>query len=368
MKLARIRLAALLLSPLAALSAADNVTHIEQGPIETVLSDNALGLRYFPDGRLAVLRTKPDCRVIASVGVCSFLLEGPAMAKFTKATKILEKGKLGDFDNGYAGINAVVRARTGEWLAFYHAEDQEGMASVGNGIPGFYCRVALAVSADDGTTFTKRGPVLAGQTQKTPKGSPDQGVGEPWVLTEPQEEYLYAYYTSHERVDGRGVDICLARCRMADALKPEAWQKFHAGGFGEPGLGGKDTPVVTGGQKDADALFPQVVFLPVLRQYVMMFCLNAWRESGKAERSGIYAAFSDDGIHWPREQMRQIWKVPVVAAIGREVAWHPTLIMDDDGDMKGWLYCGYSENWGDQPPHKPHYLIRRRIGIVGEHP
>jgi hypothetical protein len=122
------------------------------------------------------------------------------------------------------------------------------------------------------------------------------------------------------------------------------------------------------GQKDADALFPQVVFLPALRQYVMMVCLNAWREIGKPERSGIYAAFSVDGIHWPRERMQQIWKVPVIALIGREVAWHPTFIPDGDGDTHGWLYYGYSENWGHQPPHKPHYLMRRPIAIVGSDP
>jgi hypothetical protein len=361
-------LTALLLLPLATLRAADISKRVELGPPETVLADKALGLRYFPDERLAVVRTKPDCRVIVAAGVSSFLLEGPTIGKFTKATRILDKGKPGEFDNGYAGISAAVRARSGELLAFYHAEDQEGMKTVGSGIPGFYCRVALAVSLDDGATFEKRGPVLSSQLPKDPNGSGDQGVGEPWVLGEAKGEFLYAYYTSHERLDGRGVQICMARCPAADALKPGAWRKLREGGFTEAGLGGKDTPVVTGGQKDADALFPQVVFLPALRQYVMMFCLNAWREIGKPERSGIYAAFSDDGIHWPRERMQQIWKVPVIALIGREVAWHPTFIPDGDGDTHGWLYYGYSENWGHQPPHKPHYLMRRSIAIVGSDP
>ena len=58
------------------------------------------------------------------------------MGTFTRATKVRVKGKPGEFDNGYAGISAVVRAGTGEMLAFYHAEDQEGMKSVGSGTPG----------------------------------------------------------------------------------------------------------------------------------------------------------------------------------------------------------------------------------------
>ena len=358
-------LTALLLAPLAELHAADHSARVELGPPETVLADKALGLRYFPDGRLAVVRTKPDCRMILSAGVSSFLLEGPAMGQFRKAIKVLDKGQPGEFDNGYAGINAAVQAKTGELLAFYHAEDQEGMKTVGNGIPGFYCSVALAVSVDDGTALAKRGRILTSQVPKDPNGRGDQGVGEPWVFTEPKGEFLYAYYTSHERVDGRGVQICMARCPTADALQPGAWRKFYANGFTEPGLGGKDTPVVTSGQKAADALFPQVTFIPALRQFVMMFCLNVWREGDKPERSGIYVAFSDDGIHWSRERMQQLWKVPVIAAIGREVAWHPTFISDDSNTARGSLYCGYSGNWGYEPPHKPHYLVRRAITMGG---
>lgn len=336
---------------------------IPLGPPETVLADRGLGLRYFPDGRLAVIRTRPQCRVIISAGVSSFLLEGPDMGNFSKATRVLGKGKPGTFDNGYAGINAVVQAKTGELLAFYHAEDQENMASVGHGIPGFYCSVALAVSSDDGATFEKRGPILSGQLPKDPKGRGDQGVGEPWVLANPGGEFLYAYYTSHERLAGRGVQICLARCPAADAVKPAAWTKFYDGSFAEPGLGGKDTPVLTSGLPEADALFPHVVFVPALRQYVMLFCLNLWREACQAHRSGIWVAFSNDGIHWPRERRQQLWSVPVIARTGCEVAWHPTFIPDETDGTRGWLYYGYSENWGHEPPRKPHYMRRRLVNL-----
>jgi hypothetical protein len=257
-----------------------------------------------------------------------------------------------------------VRARTGQLLGFYHAEDQEGMTTVGSGIPGFYCRVALAVSDDDGLTFAKRGPVLSGMAPKKPGGFGDQGVGEPWILPEPSGKYLYAYYTSHERSAGRTVDICLARCDVAEAMAPGAWKKFHSGGFDEPGLGGIDTPILTSGTLDADVMCPQVVVLPELHQFVLTFCLNAWRETPNANRSGIYMAFSDDGIHWPPERMHQIWKVPVIAKNGNEVAWHPTFLPDDASGMRGWLYYGYSKNWGWEPPSEPHYLARRRIDMA----
>ena len=337
---------------------------IELGPPETVLADGVFGLRFFPEERLAVVRTTPDCRVLVSAGVSSFLLEGPAMGKFTNATKVLDKGKPGEFDNGYAGITAALRAKTGELLAFYHAEDQERMPTVGNGIPGFYCRVGMAVSHDDGATFEKRGPILSGQLPKDPAGRGDQGVGEPWVFGVPRGEHLYAYYTSHERVDGRNAAICMARCRVADALTPGAWKKLYAGGFTEPGLGGKDTPVVSSADPQSDALFPHVAFVPALGQFVMTFCLNCWQEEGHAKRSGFYVAFSDDGVQWPRERWQMIWTVPVIARLGCEVAWHPTFIPDDNTGMRGWLYYGYSENWGHEPPRKPHCLVRRTMTIT----
>ena len=132
-------LAALLLMPPVTLRAVEAAMRVELGPPETVLADQALGLRYFPDERLAVLRTKPDCRVLMAAGVASHLIEGPDMGRFTRATQVLAKGQPGEFDNGYAGITAAVRAPSGEWLAFYHAEDQEGLQTVGNGVPGFYC-------------------------------------------------------------------------------------------------------------------------------------------------------------------------------------------------------------------------------------
>jgi hypothetical protein len=342
------------------LAAAEVAEHVDLGPAQTLLADQALGLRAFPDGRLSVLSAAQGVRVIFAAGVNSVLVEGPDMTRLNKVATVLERGKPGEFDNGYAGINSVVKVRNGDFAALYHAEDQEGMESVGSGIPGFYCRIALAVSHDEGVTFEKRGPVLSGSAAKKLGGLADQGVGEPWVLEEPSGKHLYAYYTSHERLPGRGVDICMARCRVEDALRPGEWKKFHEGAFEEPGLGGRDSPIMTG-SADADAAMAQVVYSHAMGRFIMIFCLNAWREGAHAERSGIYVAFSADGIHWPKDRMQQIWKVPVIAQNGAGVAWHPTFVPSDSTGARGWLYYGYSKNWGWSDPAKPHYLMRRPI-------
>ncbi|MCX6910034.1 MAG: hypothetical protein NTY01_18605 [Verrucomicrobia bacterium] len=336
---------------------------VELGKPETLLADRQHGLRYFPDELTVIVRTNPNYRVLLAASIRTVLLEGDSMTRLAPPRDVLLPGKAGEFDNGYAGISGAWRAPSGELLAIYHAEDQEGMPRNKEGIPGFYCRVALAVSRDDGATFEKRGPFLTGQWAKVADGRFDQGVGDPCLFAEPGGEFLYCYYTSHEPVGGRSATICTARCPVADAMKPDAWRKFFEGGFTEPGLGGRDTPVMTSGLPDACAIFPQVTYVPALRQFVMFFCVSAWLESEKQGRSGIYAAFSDDGIRWPRARTQQIWKVPTIPVIGREIAWHATLALDDpvSSSLVGWLYYSYSESWGHKPPQKPHYFMRRRI-------
>ncbi|HPA19912.1 MAG TPA: hypothetical protein PLU30_19335 [Verrucomicrobiae bacterium] len=121
---------------------------------------------------------------------------------------------------------------------------------------------------------------------------------------------------------------------------------------------------MTGNQENEAALFPHVIHFPLPPQFVMLFCLNARGEDGDPARSGIYAAFSDDGIAWPKERFLQVWKVPVLPKIGRRLAWHPTFVPDDVGDWLGWLYYGYSETWGHGSPHEPHHLMRRPLSFT----
>ena len=113
---------------------------------------------------------------------------------------------------------------------------------------------------------------------------------------------------------------------------------------------------------------------------MMIYCVNAWREGGQAERSGLYAAFSDNGLDWPRERRQQIWKVPVIAHDRPRSSTASHLHSQQSepdgrsrprtggGDAPGWLYYGYSADWGHQAPHTPHYLMRRSLAILGNDP
>jgi hypothetical protein len=344
--------------------AAEPKVSIVLGEQELVLADGQHGLHYFPDECLTFLPQSQGARLVMAANVQSVMLEGPSLKMLGAPRDVLRPGKPGSFDNGYAGISTAWHAPSGQWLAVYHAEDQEGMPVNDAGIPGFYCRVALALSSNDGSTFEKIGPVVSGHLPKVAGGRFDQGVGEPCLIAEPGEKFLYVYYSSHERIDGRGVRICLARAPASEAMRPAAWLKWHDGAFVEPGLGGQDTPVVNAIAERTDTLFPHVVYSPVLQQFVMIYCVHAWQERAQPGTSGFYAAFSEDGIHWPKAAMQQIWKTAVIASLHAPVAWHPTLVLEEgteEGEAKGWLYYGYSESWGHRLPDKPHYLVRRPI-------
>ena len=183
-------------------------------------------------------------------------------------------------------------------------------------------------------------------------------------MAESSHQFLYMYYSDHSRVNNRGVQICLARCPLENIATTGHWKKYYDGRFEEPGLGGRDTPVMSAKAMQADAMFPQVTFVPQLHRYVMVFNIISYRELGpeiKQEQSGIYMACSQDGIHWSKAT--QLLAIRSLAAIGKEVGWHPTLLLStvEGNSAKGWLYYSYSENWGHKTPQKPHYLVGHPI-------
>jgi hypothetical protein len=339
------------------------VAHL--GQRQVILESGAHGLKYFPDECPAFVQTAPTVRLLMAAGVSSWLLGGRDMKSLVPVAEVLKPGGPGSFDNGYAGIcGAVPDAATGKLLAFYHAEDHEGMPPIPGGIPGFYCRIGLAVSGDQGASFDKRGPIITSSLPKDLKGRPDQGCGDCCVTTDAEHRFLYVFYCDHSRVDHRGVQICLARCPVEETARTDRWAKFHGNKFDEPGLGGKETPVLSAQAMGGDALFPQVTYLPHLHRYVMVFNIAVYRElNGQSafKQSGIYISCSPDALHW--SPPTQLLAINSLAAIGKEVAWHPALVISTLGrdSGNGWLYYSYSESWGHKPPNKPHYLVGQPI-------
>ncbi len=343
----------------------DGIT-VELGDPQVLLADGAHDLHAFPDAHLTILDTDPKYRVLLVAGVRTWLMEGPDMRSLAAVRAVLSPGPAGSFDNGYAGIFGVHRDEaSGELLAFYHAEDHEDMPRLPNDVPGFYASIGLAVSGDDGLNFERLGPVLTGSQPKDADGRPDQGVGEGSIVPDRTGTHLYCYYTDHSRADSRGVQICLARTPLGSGGRPGTWEKYHEGAFGQPGLGGKDSPVLSAHDMQADAAFPLVTYFRELGRYVMVFCIVAYADlaTGEPETSGICLATSSDGIHWS-EPIRAL-RALTIPWPDRECAWHPALIADsvEDSQIAGWLYYAYSERWGWGEGRTPHYLVGRRITV-----
>lgn len=345
---------------------------VELGPRRVLLADGALGLHYFPDEAIAVLDPGPPIRLLVSAGDSSYVVEGRDIEHLERATRVLEPGPEGSFDDGYAGTSGIYRDARGKLYAFYHAEDHtDDLPRQSLYYSGWYGSMGVAVSLDEGLSFRKLGPALA-----SPKPDPDQigdestwGVAAPSVVRDRTGRYLLAYYTEHSPGAGkRGVAIGMARAEVGpgDPI-PGNWRKYHEGKFGEPGLGGRDTAILEIEPRDEAAYFqPHVVFSGELDRYVMVLSVAWWRETwGDADlsRSGVYVAFSEDGISWSTPE--PLWIDHSLPAIGRPLAWQATIVWDEGSTTEGWLVYAFSEKWGPGSfLGTPHYMAGRRIAFT----
>ncbi len=344
---------------------------VHLGPREVLLADNALGLRYFPDEAIALLDRGPPMRLLVSAGDSSYLVEGRDLENLEHASRVLTPGPEGTFDNGYAGTAGAYRDPSGKLYTFYHAEDHnEELPRQAWYYSGWYGSMGVAVSLDAGRSFRKLGPALrsAKPDLDALAGESTWGVAAPSVVVDRTGTYLFAYYTEHSPgSENRGVTIGMARSDISTGEPvPGRWQKYYDGNFGEPGLGGRDTAILEIEPRDEAAyLQPHVVFSAELDRYVMIVNVAWWRETwdnADLSRSGIYIAFSEDGIAWSTPEPLLIEHS--LPAFGRSLAWQATIIWDEFSSTEGWLIYAYSESWG--PGYflgTPHYMVGRQIGF-----
>jgi len=348
--------------------------NITLGSQETLLPAGSFKLDYFPDVSVTLLSRDPY-RIIFAAGNESYLLEGSDLKHFNKSTKILWRGRGGAYDNGYAGISGIYFHNDGKIYCFYHAEDQENMQQLygGGDISGFYARIAVIVSENNGLKWKKLGPVIESSKPKEwtfYKDHQDRGAGEPGAVPDKTGKYLYLYYTEHSRQEGRGVQICMARAKIdKDPPLPGTWMKYYRGGFTENGLKGLDTPVISAkNMDDAEAVFPHPVYSGKLDLYIMIFNINFWKEyvyNTGLKNSGIYIAYSGDGIKWSKPYL--LVKDNCMPLPGKSISWQANIIWDEKSDAEGWLVYGYSEKWGHRINNMvPHYMAGRRISFRKE--
>jgi hypothetical protein len=281
---------------------------------------------------------------------------------------VLQPGTQASFDNGYAGITSVFRDPiSGDLLGFYHAEDNTGLTAEDNpSVKAAYWSIGLARSATNGRTFQSVGRTIGSSVSRDQMTRRSQGVGDPHVVVDPTDSYLYAYYTDltlrheHDRTA-----IGLARCRIEDAARLDRWFKYYDGRFDEPGLGGNETAVVSPPASFPSGVFqPHVTYLSEWKKYIMVCCVLSDRDfhEERGDQGGIFYCYSSDGVQWSEpELLSKGFPHPLENC---EYHAHPTLCLEAirESSAEGWVYYCYSPQWGE--PHlggTPHFMVRRPI-------
>jgi hypothetical protein len=292
----------------------------------------------------------------------------------SSASKVLNAGDHGEFDNAGAGVASVIRLDNHQY-AFYEGRDTEGdLPENGQAaFKGMYCGIGLAESTNNGTTWTKKGEIIKSAKPKDWtdwSGQSVRGVGTPSALIDATNTYVYLYYVEFSGLKNGIQAICLARAPLSKgAPLPGNWEKFYLDDFTEPGLGGKETPVMDGSAARAGAMYPHATFSKSLNKYILTFNFNRVAETRQEMalgKSGIYIALSDDGIHWSAPV--KLITTYSQRALGLSIAIEPTLVLDHPDSLTGWLLYAYSPKYTSNAsiPGVALYLAGRRIEFTNK--
>jgi hypothetical protein len=337
---------------------------VRAGSQQIIFESGFQNTTHFPDQPLSFLSLKPLAFYVVCNGGTK-LFYGPSFDNLVFAEFVLRPGQANEFDNGYAGIGGIYKDGN-KVFGLYHAEDHVGKESAVSKLRGQYAAmfsIGLVRSDDGGRTFQKLGQAL---TSKHPykQGLECGGVGDVTMCLDKTGKYLLCYYADFARGQGKGIQICAARCPVENISDPLAWMKFHDGKYNEPGIAGQESYVLSLHEKDADAWSPHVTYSRELDRYFLTFLATFHNETDgvtwfRPKQSGIYISDSTDGINW---------NAPVCVFVdsnlflrGSSGSQHPTLHVDGkiaDG-VKGTLFYAHTEKW----PDIPHHLAARSIRI-----
>jgi hypothetical protein len=209
--------------------------------------------------------------------------------------------------------------------------------------------IGLAESDDDGYTWVKKGQIIKSAKPKEWAAIPQQGgrgIGLPGGLADTSGKQFYIYYTDLSTSQAPyGGQINVARCSLNDGPPlPGNWKKYYNGAFAEPGLGGRETPIIdVYSSGHSAAWFGRPAHSKSMGKYVMVFSVNQaqeWEAGLPPRISGIYLTVSDDLIKW-FEQFKLISGY-TQRVLGKPIVTSPTIAFDQDDKASGWLTYGYS--------------------------
>lgn len=219
-----------------------------------------------------------------------------------------------------AWIESVHQEDDGTLLVWYHHE----VVDVCPGSPLTAPKIGAAISYDGGHTLVNLGFVLsAGDPPdcSSPNGYFAGGHGDFSVIYNSKDQHFYFFFTAYSR-DLGSQGVAVARLAWEDRFTPVGSVfKYHDGGFWEPGLGGRVTPLfpalISWHEAGTDAFWgPSIHWNTYLNQFVMLLnrscCEPGWPQEG------VYLSVSSD----PSDPVA--WSAPVKLIEGGE--WYPHVL------------------------------------------
>jgi hypothetical protein len=268
--------------------------------------------------------------------------KGPSLFRLGKVTTSSYNNNV----NGGRWIESTWKDEDGALYAWYHNEPVGICPESDLTAP----RIGAAVSYDNGRTFTDLGFIIEARDTincEALNGFDAGGNGDFSVLPDSAREYFYFFFSVFAG-DVSEQGVAAARMRYEDRDNPvgKVW-KWYDGGWDEPALYGRATPVfpamVDWVQADADAFWgPAIHWNTYLNRYVML--LNRAKGPPGFYQEGIYMAFNPD-IGDPLG-----WTEPV--RIYRAGDWYPQVVGIDStkhetdkvaGRVARFFMHGYSE-------------------------
>lgn len=199
--------------------------------------------------------------------------------------------------NGGRWIECTWRADDGTLYGWYHNEPH-GLC------PGTTLtepRIGAVRSTDNGATLQDLGVVLQARPNtlrcEAKNGYFAGGHGDFSIMLDSDKQFVYFFFGNYAG-DVSEQGVCVARMRYADRDAPVGKvSKWHKGKWGEPGVGGRVTPIFPAAidwtREDADAFWgPAIHWNTHLNLYVIL--LNRTKDKPGWPQEGIYVTFNDD--------------------------------------------------------------------------
>lgn len=219
-------------------------------------------------------------------------------------------------------IECTILAKDGTLYGWYHHEP----AGLCPGTTLTAPIIGAIRSTDDGKTWQDLGYVLTAPEGTlrcdAQNGYFAGGHGDFCVVLEPEERYLYFFFGNYAgKTEEQGVAVARMEWVQRDKPVGKVW-KWCNGGWREPGLGGKVTPIFPAMtdwmRADCDAFWgPSVHWNTHLNLWVML--LNRAKGAGWVQE-GIYVSFST------RPGDPRSWSKPHKVLDGGR--WYPQVIGD----------------------------------------